>query len=138
MGDFEEKLESILNNPQAMSQIMSLAQSLGGGASPQPQPPPSAGQTAAAPEQPAPPPPPPPRQGDGLGQLDPKLLSGIASLLGQYNSNDDQRVALLNALRPFVKEKRYAKIDKAVQIAKLSRMIRMALDMFRAKEDGHV
>lgn len=127
MGDFEEKLESILNNPQAMSQIMSLAQSLGGGAPSQPPPPP---------ERPTPPPAPP--AGDGLGQLDPKLLSGIVSLLGQYNSNDDQRVALLNALRPFVKERRYAKMDKAIQIAKLSRMIRMALEMFRAKEDGNV
>ena len=88
------------------------------------------------PERPTPPPAPP--AGDGLGQLDPKLLSGIVSLLGQYNSNDDQRVALLNALRPFVKERRYAKMDKAIQIAKLSRMIRMALEMFRAKEDGNV
>lgn len=136
MGDFEEKLEHILNNPQAMSQIMSLAQSLGGSSSAQ-SPSPPAGQGSAAPEQPVPPPP-TPKPGDGLGQLDPKLLSGIASLLGQYNSNDDQRVALLNALKPFVKEQRYAKIDKAVQIAKLSRMIRMALDMFRAKEDGNV
>lgn len=133
MADFEEKLESILNNPQAMSQIMSLAQSLGGGASAQSQPPPAAGQPAPPP----PPSPPPPGPGDGLG-LDPKLLSGIASLMGQYNSGDDQRVALLNALRPFVREQRYAKIDKAIQIAKLSRMIRMALDMFRAKEEGHV
>lgn len=131
MGDFEEKLENILNNPQAMSQIMSLAQSLGGKASPS-QPPPAEG-TA-----PPPPPPPSPQSGEGMGQLDPRLLAGITSLLGQYNSNDDQRVALLNALRPFVKERRYAKIDKAVQIAKLSRMIRVALDLFRAKEDGHV
>ena len=28
MGELEEKLESILGNPQAMAQIMSLAQSL--------------------------------------------------------------------------------------------------------------
>ena len=30
MGELEEKLENILGNPQAMAQIMSLAQSLGG------------------------------------------------------------------------------------------------------------
>ena len=30
MGQWEEKLGAILNNPQAMGQIMSLAQSLGG------------------------------------------------------------------------------------------------------------
>ena len=127
MGDFEEKLEHILNDPQAMSQIMSLAQSLG----------------ASAPAQAAPPPPAQPQSSPlstadpGL-QLDPKLMNGIFSLLSQYNSNDDQRVALLNALRPFVKEQRYAKLDKAIQIAKLSRMARMALELFRSKEDDHV
>lgn len=132
MGDFEEKLESILGNPQAMSQIMSLAQSLGGGA------PAKADSSPSKPPPAAPTPPSPPPAADQGPQLDPRLLSGVAALLGQYNSNDDQRVTLLNALRPFVKEQRYAKIDKAVQIAKLSRVIRMALEMFRTKEDGHV
>lgn len=119
MGDFEEKLESILNNPQAMQQIMSLAQSFGGNASP-------TGASTAV-EQPS-----SPLTADG--QIDPQMLSGIISLLGQYNSNDDQRVALLTALRPFLKEKRYAKIDKAIQIAKLSRMARSAFELFHAKE----
>lgn len=124
MGDFEEKLESILNNPQAMSQIMSLAQSLGG----------SSAQSAPPPSQPAPS---PSSEESGL-QIDPQMLTGLFSLLNQYNGDDDQRVALLNALRPFVKEQRHAKIDKAIQIAKLSRMARMALELFRSKEDDHV
>lgn len=58
--------------------------------------------------------------------------------MSQYHSNDDNRVALLSALRPFVKEKRYAKLDKAIQIAKLSRLIRMALELLRPREDPHV
>lgn len=119
MGDFEEKLESILNNPQAMGQIMSLAQSLGASSSP--------------PE--APPMDTPSPLSDSGFQLDPRLLTGIASLLSQYNHNDDQRVALLQALKPFVKEKRYAKLDKAIQITKFSRMARMALELFRSEED---
>lgn len=122
MGDFEEKLESILNNPQAMNQIMSLAQSLGG----------SSEQSAPPPSQPT-----PSSEESGL-QLDPQMLTGLFSLLNQCSSEDDQRVALLNALRPFVKEQRHAKIDKAIQIAKLSRMARMALELFRSKEDDHV
>ena len=68
-------------------------------------------------------------------QLDPRLLTGIASLLNEYNNNDDQRVALLRALKPFVKEQRYAKLDKAIQITKLSHMARMALELFRSQED---
>ena len=156
MGELEEKLEGILGNPQAMAQIMSLAQSLnlggggpsaGAGAQSPPDSPPPAGEPAG---QAAPPPPAAPAGGaenglggllGGLGSLDPKLLSAAAGLIGQFNSGaDDQRVALLTALRPFVKEQRYAKLDKAIQIAKLSRLIRSGLDLLRAQreEDGHV
>ena len=75
-----------------------------------------------------------------LGNLDAGTLSAAASLIGQFsNDGDDKRTALLTALRPFVKEERYAKLDKAIQIAKLSRLIRSGLDLFRArKEAGHV
>ena len=154
MSELEEKLEGILGNPQAMAQIMSLAQSLNlGGDQPSTEtqdPEPDRTQTAPPPAPPAPPAgasaPPPAASGGlggllgGLSSLDPKLLSAAASLMGQYsNGGDDQRTALLTALRPFVKEQRYAKLDKAIQIAKLSRLIRSGLDLFRAsKEDSHV
>lgn len=151
MSELEEKLENILGNPQAMAQIMSLAQSLNGGGSP---PPAGTGEPSSAQEQaspapaqaPAPSPPPPASGGagdglgsllGGLGSLDSKLLSAAAGLLGQFNSGgDDQRVALLTALRPFVKEQRYAKLDKAIQIAKLSRLIRSGLELFRAQREA--
>lgn len=146
MSDFEEKLEGILNNPQAMEQIMSLAKSLGGGSASS-----SGSQQTVQPSQPQPQPQQPdqaqvqapaaPASGgllDGLGQLDPRLLSAAAKLMSQYNSGDDSRTALLQALRPFVKEQRYAKLDKAIQIARLSRMIRMSLELFRSREDGNV
>ena len=154
MSELEEKLEGILGNPQAMAQIMSLAQSLNlGGDQPSTEtqdPEPDRTQAAPPPAPPAPPAgasaPPPAASGGlggllgGLSSLDPKLLSAAASLMGQYsNGGDDQRTALLTALRPFVKEQRYAKLDKAIQIAKLSRLIRSGLDLFRAsKEDSHV
>lgn len=155
MSELEEKLEGILGNPQAMSQIMSLAQSLNLGGSTgtgTDEAPPTQAEAAAPPAQPAPPAASAPSNGGlggllgGLNALDPKMLSAAAGLIGQFNSgDDDQRVALLNALRPFVKEQRYAKLDKAIQIAKLSRLIRSGLDLFRAhrdssaqEEDGHV
>lgn len=131
MSEFEEKLESILGNPQAMEQIMSLAQSLGTGSSSSPTP--CDTEPRSEPNVPS-----SPLDGFGLGKLDPQLLTGVAQLLAQSQSNDDERVALLQALRPFVKEQRYAKLDKAIQIARLSRLIRMALELFRTKEDSHV
>ena len=159
MSELEEKLENILGNPQAMSQIMSLAQSLnlgGSGTQPQPQvqtqtadqPPAPTPQNGDSPAAPPPAPPAAPADLSGglggmlgaLGNLDAGTLSAAANLIGQFtDSGDDKRTALLTALRPFVKEERYAKLDKAIQIAKLSRLIRSGLDLFRArKEDGHV
>lgn len=151
MGELEEKLENILGNPQAMAQIMALAQSLnqggpaapaGDGTQPQPSGPVDSGAQSPAPTAPAPPQP-SASAGDGgglgnlLGGLDLNMLSAAAGLLGQFNGgDDDRRVALLTALRPFVREQRYARLDKAIQIAKLSRLIRSGLDLFRAKKDG--
>ena len=158
MSELEEKLENILGNPQAMAQIMSLAQSLnqsgsaapaGDGAQSQPQPTDSDDTSPPAPAPAPAPAPTAPSQpsvsagslegglGNLLGGLDPNMLSAAAGLLGQFNGgDDDRRVALLNALRPFVKEQRYARLDKAIQIAKLSRLIRSGLDLFRAKKGG--
>lgn len=148
MGELEEKLENILGNPQAMAQIMSLAQSLnlgGSGQPPQEQGPgqPQDAQDGEGEAPPAPSSAPPPGLGGllgALGGLDSGTLSAAAGLIGQFtDSGDDRRTALLAALRPYVREERYAKLDKAIQIAKLSRLIRSGLELFRArKEDGHV
>ena len=151
MSELEEKLENILGDPQAMAQIMALAQSLnrsgpaaGGGEAAQSRPREPASDGASFPTPTAPAPPQSPTSagvGGGLGSLlgglDPNMLSAAAGLLGQFGGgDDDRRVALLTALRPFVREQRYARLDKAIQIAKLSRLIRSGLDLFRAGKDG--
>ena len=137
MGELEEKLGRILADQGAMEQIMSLAKSLGAGQA-------GKGPGEGAPQT-APPPPaaPQPIQSEGglldaLGQVDPSVLAGAARLLGEYHRSDDSRTALLAALRPFVKERRYAKLDKAIQIAKLSRLIRMALELLHPREESDV
>ena len=139
MSELEDKLGAILSNQDAMNQIMALAKSLGGGGDPPP--PPSLPDAASAP--PAADSPPASAGGDlfsALGNLDPRLISMAMRLAGEYNSNNDERAALLNALRPFVKPERYAKLDKAIQISKLTRVIRIALDSFQKKgeDTGHV
>lgn len=138
MAEFEEKLGSILNNPQAMQQIMSLAQSLGGGSSRKddeaaetpPSLPPEQAQTAEF----------EPVSDDssplsGLS-LDPRLLEVGMRAVSAYQDPNNEKAALLQALRPFVKEERYKKVDKAVRIAKLSKAIRAALDGLKGGEEG--
>ena len=131
MAEFEEKLSSILGDQNAMSQIMALAQSLSGGGEHPPGAQPS-----------SPPSPPPPAEGDpaaALGQLDPRLLQLGSRILREYQSGEDKNAALLLALKPFLRQERYAKVDQAVQLARLARVVRTALtSMGETGGDAHV
>ena len=131
MGDFEEKLNAILSNPEAMAQVAALAQSLGGGGTQQdsqevgdasqggrPSPEPMAG-------------PPPPEPGDLsslLGQIDPGMIRRLLPLVQEMNGPQDaQRRQFLYALRPYLKASRRDKIDRALQIAKMLHLGRQFL-----------
>lgn len=128
MAEFDEKLNSILSNPDAMSQIMQLAQSLGGdggGAAPPPQGPPGPQQAPAW----GPPPPqqtPPSGGGDllsslmGGGGLDPGLLSRLLPLIQELGGQRDSNARnLLYALRPYLRQDRQEKVERALQLARL-------------------
>ena len=122
MAEFDDKLNSILSNPDAMSQIMQLAQSLSG---------PGPGQEA--PSAPPPPPPqqtaaPPPMGGGDLfsslsslaGGMDPKLLTRLLPLIQELGGQRDSNArALLYALRPYLKEEKQNKVERALQLARL-------------------
>ena len=113
MAEFDEKLNNILSNPEAMSQIMQLAQSLGGPAASPPA------------QQPAQAPPPPSGGGGDLlsslaGGLDAGLLTRLLPLIqelgGQRESNARN---LLYALRPYLRSDRQEKVERALQLARL-------------------
>ena len=131
---FSEKLNAILADPDAMGRIMSLAQSLDGGSEQRGEAPDGQTSEAAAPEETGSAPPDLSGLlgafGGGEG-LDPRLLGLAGRLLTEWNRPDDHRTALLSALRPYVKPERYAKVDRAIQVAKLSRLIRVALSALR-------
>lgn len=137
MGEFEEKLNSILGDKEAMGQIMALAQSLGKPAPPTPKPEeetrePGWERTGA----------PAPESGAGedplsmLGSLDPRMVQMGMRLLKEYRTGDDRNAALLAALRPFLRKERYARLDRAIQIARLSRVLRVAFQSLGGKEEG--
>jgi hypothetical protein len=128
LSEFEDKLQAILGDSQAMDQILSLAQSITG-ASPEPQAPAPQPETETESE-------PETQESSPLGDLDPRLLQLGMRLLSAYHDQDDQKTALLTALRPFVRKERYAKVDRAVRVARLSRVLRVALDAFRGGEVG--
>lgn len=121
MAEFDDKLNSILSNPDAMSQIMQLAQSLSG---------PGAEQSSAPPPPPpaSPPPQPTPPGGGDLfsslsslaGGVDPKLLTRLLPLIQELGGQRDSNArALLYALRPYLKEEKQDKVERALQLARL-------------------
>lgn len=124
MAEFEDKLNSILGNQEAMGQIMALARSLsgeGGEPSPAPEEP---GESGSAPAESSAP---PPDLSALMGQLDPQLLQTGMELLRQVQGTEDRNAALLNALRPFVREDRQARLDRALRIARMGKLIRAVM-----------
>lgn len=106
MSDFDEKLNSILNDPGSMAQIMQLAQSLSGGTS-NTAPPPSAPAAENAPAE----------------GFDPQTLRRFLPLLKEMQSGESSQASqLLLALKPYLKAEKQDKVGRAIQIARLIRM----------------
>ena len=132
MAEFEDKLNSILGNQEAMSQIMALARSLSGE---QPQEPGSEDTYSPAETESASP---PADLSALMGQIDPKMLQVGMDVIRQVQSTEDRNVALLSALRPFLKEERRARLDRALKIARMTKLVRVALAALGGKEGERV
>jgi len=137
MAEFEDTLSSLLSNPEAMGQIMSFAKTLSGEHSNAPTPPPSEREDTPSGASGA-----PFQIGDLLsglsGGLDPSMINMVGKVLQEYlnNNKEDKNMALIAALRPFLKEKRQSKVDQAIQIAKLSRIARVAYQTIKGGESS--
>ena len=108
MDDLTQQLNSILGDPQKLQQLQSMAGALGLGGAP--------------PEAGAPPPTPPPAP---LPSLDPgslQLVSRFAPVLSQLHQEDDS-TRLLQALRPLLSEERRQKLDQAMKLLQLFRLL---------------
>ena len=103
MDQMEDKIGAILNNPQMMQQIMSMAQSLGQNS---PAPP----QNSQKPEQPS-----------QLPYFDPALLQKLSGLASQSSIDRDQQ-ALLTALHPYLSRRKVEKLEKAMRAAGIARI----------------
>ena len=123
MEDFEAALNSLLSDPNAMSQIMDLAGRLGA----TPPPPPSREDATDGDT-----PPPPDREADAR-QI--AQLTRLLSLFRNGTQPDGETAALLSALRPFLREERRRKLDKAVHLAGLSQA---ATEAYRLWKEGEL
>ena len=114
MDDLEQKIGQILSDPDSMSQIFSVAKSLG----------------VMQPEQNAPQTEAPPL--DALLSAD--ELGPIMEIVRKAGNSDHREAALLNALKPYCSSQRQKRIDRAVRIARLSQLAGAALRSLEKKE----
>lgn len=118
MDELTEKITQILNDPDGMDMVKSLAGSLLGGQNA-----PQAGEekpTGGALSLP---------DSGGLS-LDPKQLGMIMKVMNSLKSNDadDDRIRLLTALRPHLSPERQKKTDTAVKMLKLLKLLPLIKD----------
>lgn len=100
MGEFEDKLASVMNNPEMMGKIMSLAQNLG----------------ASQPEND---PPPQKQENQPFPELDLSLLQKLSGFARQ-SAIDSNKQNLLRALSPYISANRIAKLERAMRAAKMA------------------
>lgn len=103
MDDMESKLSALLGNPQMMQQIMALAQNFNQSQEPSKQEP------VAKQEEPASP----------LGESDLSMLRKLSGLAGRTGIDGNQQ-SLLKALSPYLSRQRIAKLERAMQAAKMA------------------
>ena len=122
MSEFEDKLNSILSSPEEMEKIMGIARSLSGslgGNSGD-----SADSGSNAPTT------------DLFSELDPKMLKLLSHLVREYKSPENDKTALMTAMKPYLKPERQAALDKASGIVKLAHLARIALGELSGGDDN--
>ena len=106
MAEFEDKLSSILANPELMGKIMSMANSM---------------------SQPPAPPPPAPTADFGAMPFDPGAMAGMMQMLKATQLEPRQR-QLIQSLRGFVPEDRLVRLEKAMQASLIARFASKAMN----------
>lgn len=114
MSEFEDKLNSLLNDPAQMEKITEMAQSLMGGGS-------SSGSVSPQPA------------ASMFEGLDPGMLQSMGKLIAEMNQGPDDKQVLLEAMKPYLGEKRRAKMDRALKLAKMARLAGLAFGQFGGK-----
>ena len=109
MSELEDKLNSLLSDPAGMAQVMQLAQQL------------SSSMGQSAPQQP-PEPEKPANSGNWgslLGGIDAKTISKFLPILQAFSADQSNSMQLLNALKPYLKEDKQSKVERAARLARL-------------------
>lgn len=108
MGELEDKLNSLISNPQLMQQIMSMAQNINPQGNSQGTP-----QEQSTQERPF--------------ELDMNLIHQITGM-AQQGTIDSNQQSLLKALGPYLSPGRISKLEKAMRAAKMAQFATIFLN----------
>ena len=109
MNELEDRINSVLNDPSQMEKLANIAKSIMGGS-----------QSAEVPSAP---------------DIDPALIARIGSIMSRGESKSSKDKKLLEAMRPYLSEKRRSKMDKALRIAKLAGIAEIAMTELGGSDD---
>ena len=125
MSEFEDRINSILGNPEEMEKIMNLASQFMGGADKNEE---IAAERRGGGAQ-------SPSSGAGpggldalgaLGGLDMEMFSKMSRLMSQVKGGSE-KTELLRAMGPYLKQERREKLEKAVRFARIAKVAGAAL-----------
>lgn len=116
MDDFSSMLNGLLKNPESMEKIKNLASMLGGSGGSEAGPSPPSESVPAVPavrDNRAP---------EGVDQDSLRAVMKLAPILSKFRQEDDS-TRLLRSLRPFLNEEKRKKLDEAIRLMQIVRMI---------------
>ena len=122
MSELEDRINSVLGDPAQLEKITRLAQSLMGGARDSP----------SGPENPAA----GPQELFSQFGIDPETISRVGGLLGMHTQDQtNNSQALLEAMKPYLSDKRRQKIDRAMKLARLAKLAGLAMGEMESGND---
>lgn len=107
MSELEDKLNSLLSDPAGMAQVVQLAQQLSSTMGQQSAPPPAEKAESKG------------DFGGLLGGIDAGTIAKFLPVLQALSADQSHSTQLLNALKPYLKEEKQAKVERAARLARL-------------------
>lgn len=108
MDDLSERIQEVLGDPEQMSRIMGVAQSL-------------MGESAA---------------GDTAPEPDAGLMQKLGAMLRGEKGGGSEQQALLQAMRPYLSEKRQKKMERALRMTRMAHLAKLAMNGLGGGEDA--
>ena len=121
MSEIDDKINSILSSPEDMEKILGLARQFMGRSEPTEQ---------------------NNIHGDSVSNglfpqdMDPRIPTMLTRLFKAYSASDSDKDGLLNAVKPYLRDERRRKLDRAMEVAKMARIAKMAIQEFSSESEG--